>query len=284
MTEAFDDLAEPQRAMALAVARQFDGIHRLGVAFSGGVDSAVVLAIAVRALGADQVVALMSVSDVVPAHERELAHQVAAEIGASLVEFRNREFDLPDFKNNTLRRCAVCKDAMYTVISHELVAEHQLDAVAHGENIDDLRAIDRLGSGAAAKHQIMSPLAEAGLTKADVRALARALNVSVADKPSSPCLATRIPHGDQITVAKLRQIEAAEVALHQLGFNQCRVRHHGSIARIEVPTEHIGRLVDQQVRIAVVQALKEAGFAHITLDLAGMHLGAFTTQAVQNHG
>ena len=284
MNDQFVDLPDAERADADAVARALTGHGRVGVAFSGGVDSAVLLAVAVRALGRDAAPALLAVSPSLASSERRAAHATADAVGAALVEFATHEGERPEYRANDVDRCFHCKDEMFARISADLVAEHALDAVAYGENADDAVALDRPGARAAQQHAVLRPLATAGLTKARVRSLARALGLAVADKPAAPCLASRIPHGQEVTPEKLRQIEASEQALHEAGFREARVRHHGDIARVEVPLADLGRFTEPGVREGVLTALRAAGFRHITLDLAGLQSGAFTMAVVRARG
>lgn len=267
-------------ADADAVARLLEGTAPLGVAYSGGVDSAVLLALAVRALGRDGVVALMGVSPSLAADERAEAHGVAAHIGATLLEFPTFEGDNPAYRANGVDRCYHCKDELFTRISADVAAEHALATVAYGENADDALRPDRPGAQAATNHAVRRPLAEAGLTKARVRAIARALALPCADKPAAPCLASRIPHGEEVTPEKLAQVEAGERALRSLGFSDSRVRHHGDIARLEVPATEIGRFADDAVRREALRALRAAGFRHVAVDLAGIKSGAFTLEVL----
>ena len=279
----FDDLPEAERADALAVAGTLPAGARLGVAYSGGVDSAVLLAVALRALGSDAVVALLAVSPSLARDELDLARQVARELGAPLVEFATYEGERAAYRANGADRCYHCKTELFERIGAEQVAAHRLDAVAYGENADDAVAHDRPGARAASEHAVLRPLAQAGVTKPRVRALARALGLRVADKPAAPCLASRIPHGQEVTPGKLAEVEAAERSLRALGFTDSRVRHHGSIARIEVPVSELGRFADDGVRREALRAIRAAGFAHVTLDLAGLQSGAFTL-SVLRHG
>jgi len=274
-------LSGPELADALAVAARLPEAGRLGVAFSGGVDSAVLLAVAVRALGGDRAIGLLAVSDSLARDELALARGTADEIGAPLVEFETREGDNPAYRANDVDRCFHCKDEMFTVIDTRLVDEFGLVAVAYGENADDAARIDRPGARAATDHAVLRPLAEAGLGKRRVRALARALGLSVADKPAAPCLASRIPHGQEVTPAKLKQVEAGEEVLREWGFTDARVRHHGDIARIEVPADELGLFAEVERRDGVLRGLREAGFAYVTVDLAGLQSGAFTLQVLR---
>lgn len=263
-----------------AVTSSLLGIRKLGVAYSGGVDSATLLALAVRALGPNGVVGILGVSPSLAASERRIAHEVAEFIGATIVEVETREGENPQYIANGPDRCFHCKEALFSEIDDALAAELGLDAVAYGENADDAVAPDRPGARAASEHRVLRPLAAAGLGKGRVRALARAFGLSVADKPAAPCLASRIPHGQEVTPAKLRQIEDAERALRVLGFSDCRVRHHGSVARLEVPAGELGRFGDEAVRAEALRAIRAAGFSYVAVDLAGLQSGAFTLQVM----
>ncbi|MFZ0529436.1 MAG: ATP-dependent sacrificial sulfur transferase LarE, partial [Propionicimonas sp.] len=221
---------------------------RLGVAFSGGVDSSVLLALAARALGPTRTLAILGVSASLAAEERTAAHTVSAAIGVPLVELETHETDLAAYRANGPDRCFHCKDELFTRISDEVAEKYQLTAIAYGENADDARRPDRPGSVAATNHRVLRPLAEAGLDKADVRSVARALGLSSAEKPAAPCLASRIPHFEEVTPAKLRQVDVAEAAVRALGFTDVRVRHHGDIARLELPPADLPRAVSPEVR------------------------------------
>ncbi|MGI5143045.1 asparagine synthase-related protein [Streptomyces sp. CA-106110] len=265
---------------AEAVVALLRGAAPLGVAFSGGVDSSLLLALAIRALGADQVVAVLGVSPSLAADERFAAHDVAAYLGARVVEVTTHEEESAAYRANGPDRCFHCKDELFTRISNEVAAAHGLAAIAYGENADDARRPDRPGSRAATDHRVLRPLADAGLDKAAVRRLARALGLPSADKPAAPCLASRIPHFEEVTPTKLGQIEKAEKALRELGFSDSRVRHHGDIARLELPAEEIARAASPDLRDAVLAAVKAAGFRMVAVDLAGIQSGAFTLPLV----
>ena len=277
MTSVVDQpLTGELAAAAQAVASRLAGAAPLGVAFSGGVDSSVLLALAVRALGADQVVAILGVSPSLGADERLAAHQVATVVGARIVEIQTREGDNPAYRANGPDRCFHCKDELFTRIEDEVAGDYGLTAVAYGENADDMMRPDRPGARAASNHEILRPLAEAGLGKAAVRAIARALQLPSADKPAAPCLASRIPHYQEVSEAKLAQIEAAEKALRMLGFAESRVRHHGEVARVELPAGELVRAVSAPAREQIHAALIAAGFRFVAVDLAGIQSGAFT--------
>ena len=267
-----------------AIARMrtlLSGIGRLGVAFSGGVDSSVLLALAARVLGPERVVAVLGVSPSLAADERTAAHAVAAGLGVELVEIDTHEGDRAAYRANGPDRCWHCKDELFTRIGDEVVAAHRLDAVAYGENADDACRPDRPGSRAATEHRVLRPLADAGLDKAAVREIARAFELPCADKPAAPCLASRIPHFQIVTREKLGQIERAEAALRALGFGDLRVRHHGEVARLELSADDLVRAVTDPLRGAVHAAVTEAGFRYATVDLAGVQSGAFTMAFVR---
>ncbi|CAA9307181.1 MAG: ATP-utilizing enzyme of the PP-loop superfamily [uncultured Friedmanniella sp.] len=256
------------------------GVRRLGVAFSGGVDSSLLLALAAKTLGAGQVVALLGVSPSLAADERVAAHAVAGAVGVAVVEVATYEGERPEYQANGPDRCFHCKDELFSRIDDEVVATHRLDAVAYGENADDAVRPDRPGSRAATTHAVLRPLADLGLTKSDVRRLARTLGLAVADKPAAPCLASRIPHHEPVTPEKLRQIDSAESALRGLGLQDLRVRHHGDVARVELLAEDLPRAVAEPLRSDLLAAVRRAGFRFVTLDLAGIQSGAFTLPLV----
>jgi uncharacterized protein len=268
------------QALVDAVREQLGGAGRLGVAFSGGVDSSTLLALAVLALGRDRVVAVLGVSPSLAASERDAAHAVAAFIGAPVVEVRTHEGERAAYRANGPDRCFHCKTELFARIDDEVVAAHGLEAVAYGENADDVLRPDRPGSRAATAFRVLRPLADAGLDKAAVRRVARALALPCADKPAAPCLASRIPHFEEVTPEKLAQVEAAEQALHDLGFVDCRVRHHGDVARVELTPDDLVRAVGPELRDRVQQAVRAAGFRFVAVDLAGLQSGAFTLPLV----
>jgi pyridinium-3,5-biscarboxylic acid mononucleotide sulfurtransferase len=252
------------------------GTGRLGVAFSGGVDSSVLLALAVRALGASRVVAVLGVSPSLAADERVAAHEVARVVGVPVVEVTTAEGNEAAYRRNGPDRCFHCKHELFTRISEDVVAAHGLSAVAYGENADDAARRDRPGAQAARNHGVLAPLARAGIGKAGVRRIARALELPCADKPAAPCLASRIPHHQEVTPHKLAQVEAAEAGLRRLGVGDVRVRHHGDVARIEVPLDDVALLACEPLREDVLLAVRSAGFRYVALDLAGIQSGSFT--------
>ncbi|MDQ7994186.1 MAG: ATP-dependent sacrificial sulfur transferase LarE, partial [Propionicimonas sp.] len=216
MNPAGAGLSRAASALAGRVADAIGNPARLGVAFSGGVDSAVLLALATRTLGPTRTLAILGVSASLAGDERRIAHEVSGLIGAPLVELETHETELADYRANGPDRCFHCKNELFSRISDEVAGRYRLTAVAYGENADDAVRPDRPGGLAATNHRVLRPLAEAGLGKAEVRALARELGLPVADKPAAPCLASRIPHFEEVTPEKLRQVDVAEAAVREL--------------------------------------------------------------------
>ncbi len=279
-TSAGRDDCVPER-----LAHSLAGVRRLGVAFSGGVDSSVLLAAAVRLLGSDSVLAILGVSASLAGDERSAAHEVARFIGVPLVELTTFEGDRPEYRANGPDRCFHCKDELFTRIDDDVAGRYGLDAIAYGENADDAVRPDRPGSKAATNHRVLRPLTDAGLTKADVRRLAHTWQLPCADKPAAPCLASRIPHHQTVTPEKLGQIDQVESALRALGLTDLRVRHHGDIARIELPDADLARAVAEPLRSQLRQAARKAGFRYATVDLGGLQSGLFTLSVVRgDHG
>ncbi len=239
------------------------------VAFSGGVDSTLLLKAAHDTLG-DRAVGVLATAPSLPSAEREAAQTLAWTMGAPLVIVEKHEMDNPDFVANRPDRCYLCKSS----ICDQLVAyaeQHGYAEVADGSNRDDLDDY-RPGQRAARECGMRSPLQEAGLTKAEIRSLSRVLGLPTWDKPSSACLVSRIPYGTPITVERLKQIEAAEAALHAMGFRQLRVRHHGEVARIEVPPADFARVMEK--REAITAQIQACGYTYVTLDLSGFRSGS----------
>jgi uncharacterized protein len=242
------------------------------VAFSGGVDSALLLQVAVQTLGRENVLAVTGRSPSIPSAELETAAGLAAEVGARHEFVDTQEFEDENYLSNPAERCYFCKTELYTLLT-KLAARRGLSAVVSGANADDLGDF-RPGLKAADEHTIHSPLAECDITKPELREIAAELGLSVRDKPASPCLSSRVQYGERITPEKLRRIDAAEVFLREHGFRECRVRHHHNLARIEVPPEQIARFADAEFRAAVEKKLRELGYQYVTLDLRGFRSGS----------
>ncbi len=242
------------------------------VAFSGGVDSALLLKIAVETLGRDEVLAITGRSASVPSAELGSVESLAAEIGAKHEFLDTAELDDPRYAANPSDRCYFCKTELYTQLS-QLARERGFAAVLSGTNADDLGDF-RPGLKAADEQRVFAPLAEAGITKAELRQLAEQRGLSIHDKPASPCLSSRVQYGESITPEKLRRIDQAESFLRELGFRECRVRHHENLARIEVPAGEISRFADPELRGRVDARFRELGYRYVTLDLRGFRSGS----------
>ncbi len=245
---------------------------RVVIGFSGGVDSTLLLRVAVETLGAEHVLAVIGDSDSYPAREREEARALADGMGARWTLIRSEEMADPRFTANPAERCYYCKSDLFGRLV-ALAQEGGYAAVLDGNNADDVGDF-RPGRRAAAELGVKSPLLEAGLAKTEVRALSRHFGLPTAEKPASACLASRIPYGTPITRDTLAAIGAAEDALRELGFRHVRVRHHGPLARIEVPCAEIARLLDADLRAHITARLRDIGYQYITLDLQGYRTGS----------
>ncbi len=241
------------------------------VAFSGGVDSTLLLALALNELGAEHVLAVTAHGDVHTDQEVRAAEELASWLGVRHLVITTHELALPGFATNPPDRCYLCRSAMYRSLT-EMAHREGLKEVVDGANLDD-GADYRPGIGAARSLGVRSPLAEAGLGKDQVRDLARRLGLPNWALPASPCLASRFPYGEEITTEGLRMVEAAESCLRRLGFVTSRVRHHGVLARVEVPTDDIARAAAESVRHAIVDCLRGLGYLYVSLDLDGFRSG-----------
>lgn len=246
-------------------------MERALVAFSGGVDSSFLLRVAVEELG-DGAVALTTRSPTAVEDDEVIALALAEAFGVRHLVIDANELDIPGYAANPINRCYLCKGSLYDICRVE-AAKLGVAQIIDGVNSDDLGDY-RPGLAAAAERGIRHPLAEVGLTKAEIRALSRRLGLPTADKPSSPCLSSRFPYGARITLDGLRKVAGAEQVLHRLGFPECRVRNHDPLARIEVPLAQLGRMADPDVRAELVHALKGLGFRYVTVDLQGFRSGS----------
>lgn len=240
------------------------------IAFSGGVDSALVLKFAVEELK-EKAIALTAISASVAPDEAEEAKQLAQKIGARHVLVDSKELDDPRYAANPSNRCYFCKSELYS-ITDKHKASLGLAVVLDGFNADDKKD-HRPGHQAAREHAVRSPLAEAQLTKAEVRAWSHRLGLPTWDKPQMACLASRLPYGTQVTVERLKQIGAAERAVRALGFVNFRVRYHQEVARLEVAAEELPRLLDPATRTRINAAMKAQGFTYVALDLEPFRSG-----------
>jgi uncharacterized protein len=239
------------------------------VAFSAGVDSTFVAAVAADVLG-DRALAVTGVSPSIPQSEVDEAKELARLIGIRHVLLVTSEMDRPGYVENSPQRCYHCKTELYSLLE-EMAARDGFDFVLDGCNMDDL-GDHRPGRVAAAEHRVRSPLIEAGLTKAEIRELSKQRGLPTWDKPAMACLSSRIPYGTPVTVETLDQVGAAEAFLRSLGFRQLRVRHHGDVARIEIEADVLPNVLEHRERI--VRRLKNLGYKYVTLDLAGFRSGS----------
>jgi uncharacterized protein len=246
-------------------------LKRVAVGFSAGVDSTFLLKVAVDILGPGNVVAVTADSESLTRSELDDARQLARQMGAEHVVVHTEELDDPNYRANPANRCYYCKQELFRKLDGYV--ENRGMTVVIGVNTDDFDDW-RPGLQASAEHGVRMPAAEAGLSKAEVRALSRELGLPTHDKPSSPCLASRLPYGEEITADKLQQIERSEAFLRSLGFAVCRVRHHGTTARIEVPADQIERLCRRETRAQIDAALREFGYTYVAVDLRGFRSGS----------
>lgn len=240
-------------------------------AFSGGVDSTFLLKVAVDVLG-DKVAALTATSPTYPDREFQDAKRLAKEIGAKHIIVESNELLIPNFAENTDKRCFYCKSELFEICA-EKARELGIAFVADGSNIDDMSDY-RPGREAAKKLGVRSPLVEARLSKLEIRQISRAIGLETWKKPSFACLSSRFPYGTKITEERLDKVERCEEILRNLGFSQFRVRYHHEIARIEVPPSEISRFLEEGVRNVIVEGFKKQGFTYITLDLQGYRTGS----------
>ena len=247
------------------------GLGRLLVAYSGGVDSAYLAWVAHQVLGADML-AVIADSPSLARVQLDDAIAFAAEHSIPVKVIRTGEFDRPEYLRNDGARCFHCKDELFTVMQ-QFAAQHGYDRIAYGVNVDD-QGDFRPGQQAAHLHGVTAPLLDVGLTKADVRALAREAGLRVWDKPASACLSSRVEYGREVTPEVLNVVEKGEDALRSLGFRQFRVRHHGQIVRIEIAPDEMERALTPAMAARFTEIFKELGFAYVTLDLEGFRSGS----------
>lgn len=241
------------------------------VAFSGGVDSAFLAYEATRVLGS-RALCVTADSPSYPERHRAMALRLAAEFRFAHEVIATDEVARPEYRANPENRCYYCKRELFARLT-EIARARGYRAVVDGSNADD-RSDYRPGRQAAREFGVRSPLDEADLTKAEIRELSRRAGLPTWNEPASACLASRIPYHHEVTTDKLRAIEAAEAALHALGFRVCRVRHHETLARVEVGRDELSRALEPEIREAIVRALRRAGFRYVALDLEGYRTGS----------
>jgi len=247
-------------------------LQKVVVAYSGGADSTFLLKAAVDTLGTENVLACIGISPSLGKSQYNRAIECAANIGAELEEVQVHEILDTKYSANNPDRCFHCKSHLYTVLQN--IAEKKgFDNVICGCNFDDMDDF-RPGNKAASLYGVLSPLAEAQMTKDDIRNMSRKLNLPTADIPASPCLASRVTYGLEVTEQRLKQVEEAEDFLRKLGFVEFRVRHHDTIARIEVRPEDMEKITNGPERKRILEKLKSIGFKYITVDLQGFRSGS----------
>jgi pyridinium-3,5-biscarboxylic acid mononucleotide sulfurtransferase len=265
---------EPSAELAAKLASLRESLRTAGsmlVAYSGGTDSAFLAYVAHEVL-ADRMLAVIADSPSLPRKELAAALEFAAAHSIPAEILHTGELDSPDYARNDANRCFHCKDELFTQMES---ARQRLGFahIAYGMNLDD-RGDHRPGQRAALEHGVLAPLVAAGLSKAEVRILARDAGLMLADKPASACLSSRIEYGRAVTAENLNQVERAEGALHTLGFPQVRVRHHGNLARIEIARADMPRALSLDTLDRITAALRPLGFTYVTLDMQGYRSGS----------
>jgi pyridinium-3,5-biscarboxylic acid mononucleotide sulfurtransferase len=259
------------RAKLRVLETQLETLGRVMVAYSGGVDSAFLAATAHRVLG-ERMLAVLADSPSLARRDKEEACAFALSISMPLEVVATEELDRPEYARNDANRCFHCKDELFAVME-ALGRERGFERIAYGMNADDTRDF-RPGQRAAEQHEVLAPLAHAGLTKAEVRELARAAGYPMWDRPAAPCLSSRVEYGRTVTRAVLEQVEKAEESLRALGFREFRVRHHGELARVEIARGELENALSLPMLDAMTAALKRAGYQYVTLDCAGFRSGS----------
>ena len=241
------------------------------VAYSGGVDSAFLAATAHRALG-DKMLAVLADSPSLARRDMEQARAFAATQGIPLRVIQTEELDKPEYQRNDANRCFHCKTELFDGMK-KLGAELGFAQIAYGMNADDRRDY-RPGQRAAEEHEVLAPLAEVGLTKQEIRALAKEAGYTLWDRPAAPCLSSRVEYGRTVTREVLEQVERGEECLRQLGFREFRVRHHGELARVEIARDELARALTLDMFDRISAELRKAGFQYVTLDCTGFRSGS----------
>ncbi|MHC5083312.1 MAG: ATP-dependent sacrificial sulfur transferase LarE [Planctomycetota bacterium] len=254
--------------------------RKVAVAFSGGVDSTFLLKAAVDTLGPENVIACIGISASLAQHQLAQAKEMAQLISAELIEIPLDELDDPNYQVNKADRCFHCKSCQFRTIQ-QYAKTRGIETTLCGTNYDD-KDDYRPGNRAVIALGIGTPLMDAELTKPDIRTLSKEMGLPTAEMPASPCLASRVAYGQTITEEKLNQVEQAEDVLREMGFVEFRVRHHGNVARIEVPTAEIEKLVSKPFRTHILDKLKAIGFQYIALDLQGFRSGSLNESLTED--
>jgi len=264
----------PESALASRERRLHDllaSFDSVIVAFSGGVDSAYLAWATTQVLG-PAALCVTADSPSYPDHHRQLALRIARDFGLHHEFVRTAEMERPEYRANPVDRCYYCKHELYGVLS-SLATARGIPAIVDGSNADD-RSDYRPGRKAAREFGVRSPLDESDLTKEDIRELSRLAGLPTWDEPASACLSSRIPYHSEVTDDKLRMIERAETVLRDLGFRVCRVRHHDTLARLEIGRDEMPRALDPEVRDRIVRELRAIGYQHVAIDLQGYRMGS----------
>lgn len=265
------DLVQDATTKLHALEARLAGLNNVMVAYSGGVDSAFLAAAAHRVLG-ERMLAVLADSASLARRDLEQARAFADAQGIPLRVIQTEELDRPEYRKNDANRCFHCKTELFTAmeaLGRELGFEH----IAYGMNADDTRDY-RPGQRAAQEHAVLAPLADAGMTKADVRMLSKTAGYTLWDRPAAPCLSSRVEYGRPVTREVLEQVERAEECVRQLGFREFRVRHHGELARVEIARSEMPRALTMETFDALSAALRAVGFQYVTLDCGGFRSGS----------
>jgi pyridinium-3,5-biscarboxylic acid mononucleotide sulfurtransferase len=270
-TQQEAEAAQGAAKKLLALEARLKELGKLMVAYSGGVDSAFLAATAHRVLG-EKMLAVLADSASLARRDMEQACEFARSLEMPLQVVTTEELDNPEYARNDANRCFHCKDELFATMK-TLGGKLDFKSIAYGMNADDTKDY-RPGQRAAKEHEVLAPLAEVGLTKVEVRALAKAAGYPLWDRPAAPCLSSRVEYGRTVTREVLEQVEKAEESMRQLGFRELRVRHHGELARVEIARTELPRALSMEMLDRITAAVKQAGFQYVTLDCTGFRSGS----------